>query len=256
MESLYHCKRRLLHNGEVFLCLGKALARTYCPFIAVVKKTFRYPNVFFYNRLYRNSLFRNFIMESGITGCFLRLRDEKMKRVFTDKSFLIFTGIALLSGYGCYAKGGSDTVIKGLKAAWAMMVLVGPRLLAAFILAGFVQVLLPKNLIIKWVGAESGMRGILIASSVGVITPGGPMVSFPLVAALFKLGAGYGPLVAYLTSWSVLSFFRMAVWEIPFMGLKFTALRFFVSLILPIVAGLSAQKVSRFFEDSLAEDKE
>ena len=37
-------------------------------FIAVVKKTFRYPNVFFYNRLYRNSLFRNFIMESGITS--------------------------------------------------------------------------------------------------------------------------------------------------------------------------------------------
>jgi hypothetical protein len=34
--------------------------------IAVVKKTFRYPNVFFYNRLYRNSMFRNFIMESGI----------------------------------------------------------------------------------------------------------------------------------------------------------------------------------------------
>jgi hypothetical protein len=39
-------------------------------FIAVVKKTFYYPNVFFYNRLYRNSLFRNFIMESGITGAF------------------------------------------------------------------------------------------------------------------------------------------------------------------------------------------
>jgi hypothetical protein len=35
-------------------------------FIAVVKKTFRYSNGFFYNRLYRNSMFRNFIMESGI----------------------------------------------------------------------------------------------------------------------------------------------------------------------------------------------
>jgi len=35
-------------------------------YIALVKKTFRYPNGFFYNRLYRNSLFRNFIMESGI----------------------------------------------------------------------------------------------------------------------------------------------------------------------------------------------
>ena len=179
-----------------------------------------------------------------------------MKKNFTDKSFLLFTSIALLSAYGCYVKGGNEAVLKGLKAAWAMLALVGPRLLAAFIMAGFVQVLLPKDLIIKWMGAKSGMRGILIASSVGVITPGGPMLSFPLVAALFKLGAGYGPLVAYLTSWGVLSFYRMAIWEIPFMGLKFAALRFFVSLILPVVAGLSAQKLSRFFEDPLAEDKE
>ncbi|MDF1590030.1 MAG: permease [Desulfobacterales bacterium] len=179
-----------------------------------------------------------------------------MKKIFTDKSFLVFTGIALLSGYGCYAKGGNEAVLKGLKAAWSMVVLVGPRLLAAFILAGFVQVLLPKGLIIKWVGAKSGLRGILIATFVGVITPGGPMISFPLVAALFKLGAGYGPLVAYLTSWSVLSIYRIAIWEIPFMGVKFTALRFFVSLILPLVAGLSAQKLSRFFEDPLAEGQE
>ena len=33
--------------------------------IAAVKKTFRYSNGFFYNRLYRNPLFRHFIMESG-----------------------------------------------------------------------------------------------------------------------------------------------------------------------------------------------
>jgi len=35
-------------------------------YIAVVKKTFRYSSVFFYNHLYRNSLFRNTIMKSGI----------------------------------------------------------------------------------------------------------------------------------------------------------------------------------------------
>lgn len=178
-----------------------------------------------------------------------------MKKIFTDKSFLVFAVIALLSGYGCYAKGGGDAVIKGLKAGWAMVVLVGPRLMAAFILAGFVQVLLPKDLIIKWVGAESGMRGILIASSVGVITPGGPMLSFPLVAVLFKLGAGYGPLVAYLTSWVSLSFYRAAIWEIPFMGIKFTTLRFLVSLILPVVAGLTAQKIARFFDGALTEEQ-
>jgi len=39
---------------------------THFPVIGVVKKTFRYSNVFFYNPLSRNSVIRNIIMESGI----------------------------------------------------------------------------------------------------------------------------------------------------------------------------------------------
>ena len=42
-------------------------------FIVVVKKTFRYENVFFYNHLYRNSIFRNIFTESGITFYFYRM---------------------------------------------------------------------------------------------------------------------------------------------------------------------------------------
>ena len=42
--------------------------------IVVVKKTFRYSNVFFYNHLYRNSVFRNIIMESGINPEGLQLK--------------------------------------------------------------------------------------------------------------------------------------------------------------------------------------
>jgi len=179
-----------------------------------------------------------------------------MKKIFNDKSFLVFAGIALLAGWGCYAKGGMEAVLKGLSAAWDMLVLVGSRLLAAFVLAGFVQVLLPKELIIKWVGAKSGLRGILIASSVGVITPGGPMLSFPLVAALYKIGAGYGPLVAYLTSWELLNFYRAVIWDIPFMGIKFTGLRFFVSLLLPLLAGWSAHKISQLLENASKKNKE
>jgi hypothetical protein len=51
--------------------------------IAVVKKTFRYSNGFFYNRLYRNSLFRNFIMESGIN-------DIANMTLFLSYGYLIF----------------------------------------------------------------------------------------------------------------------------------------------------------------------
>ncbi len=35
-------------------------------YIVVVKKTFRYSSIFFYNHLYPNSVIRNIIMESGI----------------------------------------------------------------------------------------------------------------------------------------------------------------------------------------------
>lgn len=174
-----------------------------------------------------------------------------MKRLLTDKSFLMFTALALLAGYGCYLKGGNDDVIKGLKAAWSMVAMVGPRLLAAFMMAGFIQVLLPREVITRWVGAKSGLQGILIASAVGVITPGGPLLSFPLVAVLFKLGAGYGPLVAYLTSWEILSLYRAAIWDVPFMGMEFTVLRYAVSLFLPLLAGLTAEKIAVVFDRSL-----
>jgi len=178
-----------------------------------------------------------------------------IKKLLTDKSLLAFTGIALLLGGACYLKGGDAAVRRGLGDAWAMMVLVGPRLLAAFVLAGFIQVLLPKELIMRWMGAKSGFRGILIASVVGLITPGGAIIAFPLLAALFKLGAGYGPLVAYLTSWELLSLYRAAVWDIPFMGMKFTVLRFAVSFFLPLLAGLTAQKISASWDSTGGDGK-
>lgn len=167
-----------------------------------------------------------------------------IRRLLTDKSLWGFTLLAFLLGGACYLKGGGEAVRKGLGDAWGMIVQVGPRLLAAFVMAGFLQVLLPRDLIMKWVGDKSGLRGILIASAVGVITPGGPLLAFPLLAMLFKLGAGYGPLVAYLTSWEILSLYRAAVWDIPFMGIRFTALRYAVSFFLPLLAGVTAQKIA------------
>jgi len=166
----------------------------------------------------------------------------KKKNPFTDPSFLIFSAIAFIAGGICYSKG-KEVFCTGLGASWSMFLNVAPRLGAAFLMAGFVEVLVPKDLITKWIGEKSGLRGILIATLAGVLTPGGPMISFPLIAALYKLGADMGPLVGYLTSWELLGIQRVIVWEIPFMGMKFASLRFVVSLGLPIVAGVIARKL-------------
>jgi hypothetical protein len=49
--------------------------------IVVVKKTFRYSNVFFYNHLYRPPVFRNLILKSGIKGihtlCGIHCRSQR-----------------------------------------------------------------------------------------------------------------------------------------------------------------------------------
>jgi hypothetical protein len=59
--------------------------------IVVVKKTFRYSNVFFYNHLCRTAEFRNIIMENGI-NCVkprLRLSVSNLGRSFAGNSFRI-----------------------------------------------------------------------------------------------------------------------------------------------------------------------
>ena len=171
---------------------------------------------------------------------------EKNRNPFKDTSFLIFAGIAVIAGALCYAKG-EDFFRTGVDASVSMTLDVLPRLVAAFLLAGFVEVLMPRDLIRKWIGDKSGLKGVLIASLAGALTPGGPIASFPLIAALYKLGADFGPLVAYLTAWELIAVQRMVVWEIPFMGTRFVLFRVLVSFLLPVLAGMIARAIAARF---------
>jgi uncharacterized membrane protein YraQ (UPF0718 family) len=85
-------------------------------------------------------------------------------------------------------------------------------------------------------GHGSGFKGILIGMSLGGVTPGGPMAHFPVIASLSKTGVGVGPLVIYLSAWSLFGLQRIIMWEIPFLGPKVVAIRFVVSFFFPLVA--------------------
>jgi len=126
---------------------------------------------------------------------------------------------------------------KGLGAAGALILEITPRMLAAFTIAGLIQAVVPQDVIVRWMGHGSGARGLLIGMTLGSVTPGGPMTHFPVVASLFKVGVGIGPLVAYLTAWSLFGLQRIIMWEIPFLGPKVVAIRVAVSLFFPLLAG-------------------
>ena len=107
--------------------------------------------------------------------------------------------ILLIIGYSK----GEGQHIAGLKSALKMTTEILPLLVFAFIMAGMIKVLLPQELMSRWVGEESGFRGILIGTVAGGIMPGGPYVSLPLAAGLLRAGAGVGTMVAFLTAWSL-----------------------------------------------------
>jgi uncharacterized membrane protein YraQ (UPF0718 family) len=126
---------------------------------------------------------------------------------------------------------------EGLNATGALILEIIPRMLAAFTLAGLIQAVVPQEVIVGWMGHGSGLRGILIGMTLGSVTPGGPMTHFPIVASLFKVGVGVGPLVSYLTAWSLFGLQRIIMWEIPFLGAKVVAVRVAVSFFFPLLAG-------------------
>jgi len=145
--------------------------------------------------------------------------------------------IALLA-VGYYQGDGQH--VAGLKGAGIMTLQVLPLLIFAFIIAGMIQVLLPQALVAKWVGAESGWRGIIIGTVAGGLSPGGPYVSLPIAAGLLNAGAGVGTMVAYLTGWSLWAIARLPM-EVGILGWKLTAIRFASTFFLPPIAGFIAQ---------------
>ncbi len=128
--------------------------------------------------------------------------------------------------------------LEGLKNGGKLFFDILPAMVFAFIAAGMISKVLPRELLIRWIGDESGFRGIIIATIAGAVTPGGPFVQFPVVAALLKSGAGIAPLGAYISSWALLGVNRFFIWEIPVLGWKLAVSRLIASVVFPIFIGL------------------
>ena len=151
---------------------------------------------------------------------------------------IIMGVIAIVLLYIGYQKGGGEYMV-GLKSAWNILLQIIPLLIFAFIVAGMIQVLVPTEMISKWIGTESGFRGVLIGTVVGGFMPGGPFVSLPIAAGLLRVGASVGTMVALLTGWSLWAFTRLPM-EVGIMGWQFTLIRLACTFFFPLVAGLLA----------------
>ena len=133
-------------------------------------------------------------------------------------------------------------LFSGLNSGVKLFIQILPMLFFALILSGIIQALIPKEAINRWVGKESGLKGILLGCLAGSLVPGGPYTSFPIVAGLVKTGAGIGTIVAFITAWSLWAITRLPI-EIGVVGIKMTLVRLASTCIFPPLAGIIAQSL-------------
>ncbi len=136
-------------------------------------------------------------------------------------------------------KAGPETVNRGFHLAWATTKQNTLLIFLAFLIVGFVNILSPQELVKSWIGPASGWQGIILAEFLGMLLPGGPYVVFPLIAILFQAGAGLAPIITLITSWSTQSLLTIG-FELPFMGWRFTLIRWGMGLLIPLAAGFTA----------------
>ena len=163
--------------------------------------------------------------------------NKKTKIDFTPIILLfIVLALALLAWY----KGGIELDFASLKSGSTLLLHELPLLIAAFLTAGLLQTLVKKETVERWLGTESGWRGIALACIGGALIPGGPYVYYPIVGAMLYSGAGMGVLVAFVTAKGLWSISRLPV-EIALLGARVTIIRFVITFLIPPLLGFVAE---------------
>ena len=153
------------------------------------------------------------------------------------RSWVVIGTLVLIAAVIAWRSGGSARVGQALASGAGLFLSVLPNLLLGFALAGFLHVLLPQELISQWMGQGSGVRGLLVGTVAGMLTPGGPFTHFPILASFLSKGAGVGPVCAYIAAWALIGLNRFIVWELPILGPQIAFIRFLDSAAVPPFIG-------------------
>lgn len=152
-------------------------------------------------------------------------------------AILMWIALAALAAHVARAKGGVALRRAG-SFAYGQARDLSIRLPLALLAAMFLAQIIPTDKVAAILGPETGLTGIVVASLLGGLMPGGPMTSFPIALLVWQSGAGPAQTVAFLAGWSVFAFHRVLAYEAPMMGWRFSGLRLAACLFLPPLAGL------------------
>ena len=111
-----------------------------------------------------------------------------------------------------------------------------------FILTALLDMWVPKEKIMQYLGKDAKAKGIFFSFLVGSISAGPVYAAFPMCVMLHKKGASIRNIVIILSSWAVIKV-PMLLNEAKFLGLKFMAIRWVLTVIAIIIFSWLTAKI-------------
>ena len=159
-----------------------------------------------------------------------------MRQVIRDLVFLGFISSVAIILLSIFPEKRGDVIAVSLEFI-VEMILILP---AVMVLMGLFTVFVSKDLVVRYWGRESGLRGIFIAILMGALPTGPLYIAFPIASALLKKGARISNIVVFLTAWSCIKLPQELV-ELEFLGFRFMLARLVLTVIFAIFMGLAIE---------------
>ncbi len=170
-----------------------------------------------------------------------------------NKTTLGMAVVAFILALIAFFQGGFPLVGQGFLVGGQALLGFFPLLVIAFTVAGLVSILIPREMVSRWLGEEAGWKGPLWGSLMGAMVPGGPFFFYPLMATLILSGASIGTMISFLAAKTLWNVARIPV-EIALVGLELTAIRFLVTFAIPVVVGAALNTFLSGYADKVREE--
>jgi uncharacterized membrane protein YraQ (UPF0718 family) len=160
------------------------------------------------------------------------LMKKYIKKFKLDFILIVFFGLFVLFSYALNFTSGIGITGNFLK-FFIEMISFLPLM---FILIGLFDVWFPKEKIEKHIGQDSGFLGTVWVILLAMLQAGPLYVAFPVAYLLWIKGSSIKNIFIYLGAFSTLKI-PMLMFEIGFLGLKFSLLRTIITLPVFIIIG-------------------
>lgn len=98
-----------------------------------------------------------------------------------------------------------------------------------FVLLGLLDVWVPRESMVKYMGEGSGIKGILLSLFIGSAAAGPLYAAFPVSSVLMKKGVSFSNVMIFIGAWSTTKI-PMVLFELESMGASFALTRLIVDI--------------------------